>query len=210
MWRWTMFMLRSSAVALTVFLAASPQAQTDTKQIVPDEYTGTTTHMTPGAGTKLSIQVLRWSSDSDREGVVSVVNSKAEDGQTDAGKALADLPTVGYVWLDGPLGYALKYAHRATLSDGGERIVVLTYPPLGSWEYPPWKGNGQNPATSRPFSVVELHINRKGTGSGRMSLTTPVTVDEDTNTLGLANFETTPASLIDVRRQPKPSWAHQE
>jgi hypothetical protein len=36
-----------------------------------------------------------------------------------------------------------------------------------------------------------------------MSLTTPVTIDEKTQTVSLANYETASTLLIDVQRQPK-------
>jgi hypothetical protein len=118
-------------------------------------------------------------------------------------KALAGLPTVGHIWAAGPVGYALKYAHRLTEADGSERIVVMTDRILGSLEHPAWKITGQVVEPAKPFTVVELHLNRNGRGAGKMSLTTPVAVDEQTKTVSLANYDTASTLLTDVQRQPK-------
>src|SRR5262245_42921026 len=36
--------------------------------------------------------------------------------------AIKSAPTVGFIWGDGPTGFSIKYAWRATASDGRERI----------------------------------------------------------------------------------------
>ena len=73
---------------------------------------------------------------------------------------------------------------------------------LGSLEHPAWKMTGPVEPT-RPYTVVELHLNSKGRGDGKMSLTTPVTLDEQTKTVRLANYDTAATLLTDVQRQPK-------
>ena len=164
--------------------------------------------MTDGAGTKISIQILRWLPDSDREAVVSAVKAARGESPDDLSKAIAALPTVGYIWCTGPLGYALKYAHRVIAPDGNERVVVMTDRPLGSWEHPAWKITGAV-ADTRPFTVVELHLNKKGKGDGKTSLTSSVAVDEQAKTLGVADYASAPTLLTDVERQPKPYWARE-
>ncbi len=203
------------AIVLTASASAAAQAVTNaaaqavTKQTAPDTYTGTTANMMPGAGSMLSFEILQWSSDADRDRVLSAIKSATEKNSDEVGKVLAGLPTVGYIWAGGPVGYAMKYAHRLRESDGSERVVVVTDRPLGSWEHPAWKAAGQVPESAKPFTVVELHLNSKGRGEGKMSLTTPITVDEQTKTVGLANFDKASTLLTDVRRQPKPYWTRQ-
>lgn len=194
---------KQTAEPATTKQTAAPAA---TKQTLPDEYTGTTANMTPGAGSTLSFEMLQWSSDADRERVLSVIKSATEKNLDELGKALAGLPTVGYIWTGGPVGYALKYAYRLRESDGSERVVVVTDRPLGSWEHPAWKTAGPVAEPAKPFTVVELRLNNKGRGEGKMSLTTPITVDEQLKTVGVANFEKASTLLTDVRRQPRPYW----
>ena len=157
--------------------------------------------MMPGAGTKIVIQILRWSSDADRERVLPVLS--AETKSDELAKTLASLPTAGLIWAAGPVGYALKYAHRLTEADGSERIVVMTDRPLGSLEHPAWKITGQVAEPVKPYTVVELHLHKRGRGDGKMSLTAPVSVDEQTKTIRLANYETASTLLTDVQGQPK-------
>jgi hypothetical protein len=204
------FGYRQLTVAFGVLLlaSASAAAPTETKRTVPDEYTGTTANLTEGAGTRVSIQILRWLSDSDRQAVVSAVNAAAGEGPDDLSKAIAALPTVGYIWCSGPLGYALKYAHRVIAPDGDERVVVMTDRPLGSWEHPAWKITGPV-ADTRPFTVVELHLNKKGKGDGKTSLTSAVAVDEQAKTIGVADYVRASTLLTDVERQPKPYWVRE-
>jgi hypothetical protein len=188
--------------------AVTAAAPTEIKRTVPDEYSGTTANMTEGAGTRLSIQILRWLSDSERAAVVSTVNAATGESPDDLAKAIAALPTVGYIWCTGPLGYALKYAHRVIAADGEERVVVMTDRPLGGWEHPAWKITGAV-AETKPYTVVELHLNKRGKGDGKTSLTSPVAVDEQARTIGVADFASAPTLLTDVERQPKPYWVHE-
>lgn len=178
-------------------------AQIETRQSVPEKYTGTTANMTSGAGSKIVIQIFRWSTEADRERVFQSVTSNAEKNPDELVTAFAGLPTVGVVWGAGPAGYALKYAHRLTESDGSERVVVMTDRPLGNLEHPVWKIAGPVLEPAKPYTVVELHLDRKGRGDGKMSLTTAVTMDEQTKAVGLANYDRALTLLTDVQRQPK-------
>jgi len=206
----TRFGRRGVAVAFAMLSigSAPSMAQTDKKPIVPDEYTGTTANMTEGAGTKISIEILRWLPGDEREPVLSAVNAATGESPDDLSKAMAELPTVGYIWCNGPLGYALKYAHRVVSPDGSERVVVMTDRPLGSWEHPAWKMS-ETVADTKPFTVVELHLNKKGKGDGKTSLTASVAVDERTKTIGVADYESAATLLTDVERKPKPYWVRE-
>jgi hypothetical protein len=205
--------LAAGVLAATVALTAAPSQKPPQKPTpapaaaparppAPEEYTGTTVNMTPGSGTALSIQVLRWSSDTDGAKVLAAVTGKA-DKETDLAKALQESPTVGYIWTGGSLGYTLKYAHRQTLPDGGEQVVLLTDRPLGSWERTgPWKATTGATETDRPFTVIELRLNRSGEGQGKMSLSAPFAVDEKTTALGLVNYGSATVLLKDVKHKP--------
>jgi hypothetical protein len=196
---------RTLAIALAILLAATAgaAAQTKTQQPLPERYTGTTANMTSGAGSKITIHVFRWSSDAERERVLLSLSPNDEKNPNELVKALASLPTVGVIWAAGPAGYALKYAHRRTETDGSERIVFVTDRSFGSLEHPAWKIAGQAVELDKLYTVIELHLNGKGRGDGKMSLTTPVTVDDQTKTISLTNYDKASTLLTDVQRQPK-------
>jgi len=197
-------------VVVAIVLSGSvATGQTAAKRQVPTEYTGTTANLTPGSGNKLSIQVVNWSTDSDRQSVLSVIESiSAEDtALQDLTKQLGNVQTVGHIWPDGALGYSLKYAHRVPLPDGGERVTVVTDRPLGAWDRPgPWKADGQDSKIA-PFTIVELHLNKNGKGEGKMSLATPFAINKSDQTVSLSNYDSAAIMLKGVERRPPPYWA---
>lgn len=175
-----------------------------TRPPAPEEYTGTTINMAAGAGTNLSIQVLRWSADADRDKVVAAVTAPA-DKESDLAKTLQEIPTVGYIWTGGSLGYTLRYAHRQTLPDGTEQVVVMTDRPLGSWDRSgPWKASAGATEPERPVTIIEMRVNKAGIGQGKMSLSTPFAPDEKTKALGLVNYAAATVLLKDVKHKAAP------
>jgi len=114
--------------------------------------------------------------------------------------ALEKGSTVGHLWSSEVAGYGIHYAVRLPEPDGGERIVLITDRRLGVWN-DLWKPVGSEAATNYPFSVVELRLNSKGEGDGKVSLTGKVTVDSAAKTIALENYSALPVVLRDVKRQ---------
>jgi hypothetical protein len=193
----------SAVLAGLVFVTASeaPFAQT-ASQAEPSKqtetFTGTTVHLSPGAGENISIHILRWSSDADRDRLAAAFKEKGDAGLQ---AVLEAAPTLGIVWTGESLGYSLHYAHRVALPDGGERIIVATERRLGAWSRGnPWKAAGQQAAPDYPFTVVELRLNRRGHGEGKMSLAAKVTFEQDAKTIALENYGSVPILIKDVKR----------
>jgi hypothetical protein len=120
--------------------------------------------------------------------------------------ALGRAPTVGYLWTTDVTGYSIKYAYHASSPGGGERIVLATDRRLGAYS-PAWKvaaAAGTDASTNEPasyeFTLVEIHLDAKGTGEGKTSLTTKVVPDNDARTVALDHYATTPAILEHVKR----------
>jgi hypothetical protein len=106
----------------------------------------------------LSIELLRWSTDSERTPLLTALSAPtpaapaaaagARGGRAGRGAgppatpvsrltaAIKAAPTVGFIWADGPTGYAIKYAWRTALPDGRERVVLATDRRLGREHYP--------------------------------------------------------------------------
>ena len=111
--------------------------------------------------------------------------------------ALGKAPTIGYIWTSEVTGYAIKYAWRAALPSGGERIVLATDRRLGA-HAAAWTPTAAA-ATDYEFTVVELRLDAKGMGEGKTTLTTKVRLDREANTIALENEATTPATLQSVK-----------
>jgi hypothetical protein len=170
---------------------AEPSKQTET-------FTGTTVNLSPGAGETISIHILRWSSEPDRDRLAAAFKEKGDAGLQ---AALEAAPTFGIAWTGESLGYSLRYAHRVALPDGGERVIVATERRLGAWSRGnPWKAAGRQPDPDYPFTVVELRLNRRGQGEGKMSLATKVTFEQDAKTIALESYGSVPILIKDVKR----------
>jgi len=162
----------------------------------PVRYSATAANMAVGGGVALRIAVFRWSSDEDRSKLLSAMKEKGAD---QIGNELQALPESGYVWTDESLGYSIHYAYRQALPNGGERIIVATDRPLGSWSGHPWAVKSEA-AGSYPFTVIELLLTSGGKGEGKMSLTSKVAADEANKTIALEHAEAAPALLKNVQR----------
>jgi hypothetical protein len=98
-------------------------------------------------------------------------------------------PTIGFVWGDGPTGYSIKYAWRASTPDGRERLVLVTDRRLGTHLASPSAGPAK--AVDAEFTVIEMRLDAKG-GEGKTSLDSPVVVDSAAATLALGAYTTAP------------------
>jgi hypothetical protein len=162
-----------------------------------ESFTGTTVNLNPGTGETLKIDVFKWATDAERDALLAVLREKGDSAMA---AALEKIPTVGYIWGSGSLGYSLRYAQKLTLPNGGERVIVVTDRPLGSWGREAWKATGQVAAPGYPFTVVELRLNKQGPGEGKMSLAGKVTVDADAKTITLENYAAVPVLISNVKR----------
>ena len=93
---------------------------------------------------------------------------------------------LGYIWTQEVAGYAIRYAGRVVASDGAERIILITDRRMG-------------PSTG-DFSVIDLRLNPKGEGEGRISLNGKVTLDSAANVIVPENDAAAPVVLRNVRR----------
>jgi hypothetical protein len=190
---------RGSAIATVlanVVIASALAAAQTTKR--SETFKGTTVNMSPGAGKTLTVDVIRWSTDAEMEKLAAAFTEKGEQRWSEA---LQAAPTVGYIWIGGEsIGYSVRYAQRITLPDGGDRVIVATDRPLGSWDRVPWKAIGPS-ALEYPFAVVDLRLPRNGQGEGKASLAAKVAVDHEGKTIALENDAMAPVLIKDVKRE---------
>lgn len=189
-------------VALTSTVLAVGTA-TSQERKVPDTYKAKTTGMTPD-GLELKFDIIDWSDDQARADVISALTSEG-----DVSKALDELPTVGVIWPSGSgVGYALKYAEREMVDDGGEQLTFVTDKPLGQYSFKPWTVNSGTAKKDTAYSVIELHIDSKGHGVGTLSLAADVVFDRDAHTVSLAGAGDASGNVLTaVTHEPKPYWA---
>lgn len=159
-----------------------------------ERYTATTTNVV-GAGEPITIELLKWSTDTDRDRLLSVL---AWYGDKEVANSQ---PTVGYLWTSASAGYSIRYAYKSTATDGSQRIILLTDRKLGAWTPDAWKPTAAATADDRPFSVIELRLPKTGQGEGKTSLTTKTVMDPTTKSIALENYAAQPIMLKGVAKK---------
>jgi hypothetical protein len=183
------------SAAVLFVVAAHPLAQTSG---TPERYVATAVNLgQPGPTGPWTVEmvVTRWSTDAERDRLVSVLLAKGPDELLET---LRDMPRVGYIRTPDTLGYDLRFARKMPLADGGERVFLATDRYIGFWEAT------QRPRTvDYPFTYVELRFGPDGTGEGKMSIFTKVVVDKEENAIVLENYGTQPVLLQNVRKEAR-------
>jgi len=227
----TWFVSGAAILAATLLLAEDHAATPNG----PLQLTATTVNVA-GSQDPVRIEILRWSTDEERDRLTDAWNLKpsaagppagrgAEKGAAKQGKAagrgrgpanaaannltpeaalakaLNETTTVGYLWSSEIAGYALRYAGKVDNPDGSQRIILITQRRLGAVNQR-WNPTFEGVANSYEFSVIELRLNAKGEGEGRVSLVGKVTPDAATKIVTLENYDALPAVLRDVHVRP--------
>jgi hypothetical protein len=159
----------------------------------PERFTATAVNLNRGAAGTLEIVVNRWSTDAERSKLVTVLLEQGENKLLDA---LRSARKVGYIRSPSSIGWDLHYASKRPLPDGGEQVVIATDRPIGFRE-----AVNQPRSIDYPFTVIEMHLNADGEGSGTMSVATKIVADKETRTIQLENFSTSPVLLTSVKRE---------
>jgi hypothetical protein len=115
-------------------------------------------------------------------------------------EAINKAPTVGYLWTNETVGYSIKYAYRISSPDGSERIILATDRRLGAGTAG-WKpAAAMGTPTDYQFTLIELHIDSKGSGEARASLTSKVVFDPQAKTPVVENYAATLPIFQNVKR----------
>jgi hypothetical protein len=159
----------------------------------PERYVANAINMNRGAAGTIEIVVNRWSTDAQRDKLMSVMMSKGPEKLLDA---LQDMPRMGYIKTPDSIGWDLHFARKIPGKDGGERVILLTDRRIGFWE-----AANRPRSIDYPFTVIELRLNRDGEGEGKLTVATKVIPDKENNIVTLENYDIQPVLLTNVRRE---------
>jgi hypothetical protein len=180
----------AAACGAAVLLCGAAAAQTTG---TPEHYTATAINTNNASTGTIDISVTRWSTDQQRDKLISTLLAKGADTLLDV---LQDMPSAGRFGAPGNLSWDLRFARKAPLPDGGERVVLVTDRRVGFWE-----ATRQPRSFEYPFTVIELRLNADGEGEGKMSLATKIIHDKEQNTITLENYNLQPVMLTHVKRE---------
>jgi hypothetical protein len=154
----------------------------------------------PGTTAVLDIRVTRWSNEKERQGLIVTAVEKGQDSLL---RALQKMPVHGRISIPGwrgpdphnaRLGWDLHYAATAPLEDGGQRISIATDRYIGFWE-----ARDQPRTIDYPFMLIEMRLDAKGRGTGKMAVATKIQFDKKKNQMVLENYASEPVRLNEVK-----------
>jgi hypothetical protein len=183
-------LMTAAGLAGVVFLCLPLAAQTSGS---PERFIALAVNTNNGGTAQVEIAVNRWSTDKERERLITTLRDKGPDKLL---SVLQDIPKVGYIRQTSSIAWDLRYARHEAIPDGGERVVVATDRPIGNWE-----AVNQPRTVDYPFTVVELRLKTNGEGEGKMTYATKVSVDKDTGSIVLENWGISPVLLQGVHRE---------
>ena len=178
------------AVAAIATLSILSHAQTMGS---PEKYRANAVNMDAGRAGPIEITVERWSTDAERDKLMSTMLNKGPDQLLET---LQDMRRVGYFNTPGNLRWELHFARKVPQPDGGERVVLLTDRRISFWE-----AANRPRSIDYPFTLIELRLNTDGEGEGKLSLATKIIPDKEANIVTLEDYGTQPVMLTLVRRE---------
>ena len=188
-------MIRLGRLSLAMLAAAAIFAAPVWAQNVKEKFTGFAINMNNSGSTAvIDFTIERWSTDAERDQLLSIVKEKKDP--TDAlMKALQKMPKVGIIRTPQTLAWDLRYAREFPDEEGGRRIVLATDRPIGFRE-------ARNSARTMdyPFTIIEIHLNAKDEGEGKILAGTKIFIDKKNN-LVLENWGQQPTRFNNIKKQ---------
>jgi len=181
------------SAALVAVSMALPAAQSNIA--APEKFTAFAVDISntaPRANTtSVDVTINRWSTDAERDQLLSVFREKGQDALL---AALQKLPVVGGLNTPGSLRYDIHFARQKPEAEGGQMIFLMTDRYITAWEA------ANRPRTiDYPFTLVQLQLDKDGKGVGKASIATKITQEAD-GTIALENFSSEPVMLNEVHR----------
>jgi hypothetical protein len=181
-----------SALVAAVVFAAIPAAQSNIDK--PEKFTAFAVDISNTApranASPVDITIKRWSTDAERDRLLSVFRDKGQDALL---SELQKLPVVGGIRTPNSLSYDLHFARQRPEAEGGRMVFLMTDRYITTWEAV------NRPRTiDYPFTLIQLQLDKDGRGVGKASIATKITQAAD-GTIELENFSNQPVMLNDVR-----------
>jgi hypothetical protein len=177
--------------------AAVPPLAAQEPSTMPQRFTATAVSLggpTSAAGTaRVDITIERWSTPQERNDLIVALKEQGPEKLLDK---LRSLKPVGRISTPGEVGHELRYASEERGNDGRRRIFIATDRPVGFWE-----AATQPRLSQYPFTFIELRLDSKGEGEGKLSLATQLNAGG--NVIELVNYTQQPLALTAVRQESK-------
>ena len=187
-------MVRFPALALALGIASALIApQPISGQNATERFTGFAINMNSGPSTAtVDFTIERWSTDAERQRLLAII-AEHKDPTDPLLKALQKMPKVGYIRTPQTLAWDLRYAYQVPLDEGGRRVVLATDRPIGFRE-----ARNQDRTMDYPFTIIEVRLNDKGEGEGKIQFGTKIFKDKKGN-LVIENYAQQPVRFNNIK-----------
>ena len=138
------------------------------------------------------VSLDRWSTVAEHS---MLTRTLRENGPATVLDALRSLRPVGTIRTPDSPGYDLRYAHQTLTDNGGRRIILASDKPT---EF--WKACQRPQAANSPFTVIQMHIDADGRGTGTLSITTKIRAYDDR--IALEDLASCRVALTDILAVP--------
>jgi hypothetical protein len=191
-----MFLRLPVAAAVVMLSIGSWQSGSSTQSSNngKEEFSAIAVNMAPGAAaapTPVEITVDRWTSDAERDRLMTVLQEKGPDELL---KVLQKEPKVGSIRSRESLAYDLRYARLLPGQDGGRRILLGTDRPIGFLE-----AQAGGPTLDYRFTLIELRLGPDGKGEGKLSIAARPEFND--HVLVIEDYAAEPVMLKDVQKR---------
>ena len=139
----------------------------------------------------IDIDIYRWSTDEEREALLTTLVEFGPDKLLDALEKIR--PPVGYIRTPTSLSYDLYYARDNPAPDGGRRIVLATNRRVSFRE-----AANNTRSMQYQFTLIEIHLDKDGKGEGKLVPAAKVSWDKETKRIEIENYNALPVDLTTV------------
>jgi len=180
----------AAAATLTVLTAGQAVPKEKAKPI--ERFTAFAASLGRGNASMLDISITRWSTDEEREMLLTTLQEFGSDKLLDA--LMKIRPPVGWMRLPNTIGYDLFFARNNPMPDGGRHVVLATNRRVAFGE-----AANNTRSMQYQFTLIELHIDKDGKGEGKMVPAAKVSWDKEAKKLEIENYQALPVDLLSVK-----------
>jgi hypothetical protein len=191
------FRTLSLVFAMAFVASGDLRAQGSQSQDAAERFTATAVNMAAMSSgpvtTPVSIVITRWSTDAERDALVTALREQGPNAVLDK---LKDMPRAGSIAATGSVGQEIHFARRIPGANKSERVVLITDRRMSLWEL-----RSGSQTIDYPFTLVELRVGADGKGEGKASVATKIILEPGSKNVVLENWATQPTALQNVRRE---------
>ncbi len=185
--------MKRTVVAAFLMLTSALILSASVRQDAVARFTARTVQRTAPARltfTRVDIAISQWSTAQDQRTLSQMLLHRGPNAFLEA---LCGYPRLGTLAVAGGGVFTIRYAWEVEDVDGGRRVYLASDEPIalrsGDWRRAP---------ENDFFYFVELRVDRRGDGMGKLSDGVRLSVDESRNVIELRDYERRPLQLVMV------------